>query len=309
MKHAEADAVFPQFDGEPRTWSVSKLTKLSNLGLEELSAFRNYWLTIDEGQRKKIARQLADLADESAELSFDDIFRFLLSDPDPEVRIAAIEGLWECEDRSLIVPLIDLMTGDPSEDVRAAAAVGLGRFSMMAELGELRPKDTARLEDALFKVIDDKNQLVDVRRRAIEAISPITSERVAEVILEAYKSDIERVKVSAIFAMGKNCDDRWLPMLRQELASTDPEFRFEAVNACGELEDKRLVPDILPLLEDGDLQVQLATVDALGHIGGALAKRALKQCVTHPEELIREAAEEALEEISFADDPIAFNLD
>lgn len=300
---ASDDITFSKEEEGSVAWSVSKLSKLSNLGADELSSFKTYWQTIEVRQRQGIAKQLAELADNSLELNFDDIFRFLLEDPDAEVRATAVEALWECEDRTLINPLIELMLNDPSEQVRAAAAVALGRFAMMAELGELRPKYASRVEDALFRVIDDSTQSVDIRRRAIEAISPMATERVTQIIKEAYESDDPKLKASSVFAMGRNCDDRWLPMIIDELGSDNIELRFEAVNACGQLEDRRLVPHILPLINDTDFQVQLAAVDALGHTGGALAKQALKKCLANSDEHIREAAQDALDEIAFAEDP------
>ena len=59
---------------------------------------------------------------------------------DPEVREKAIEGLWEDEDRLLISTLCDLTKDDPSPKVRAAAAMALGKFAILAQDGKLLEK-------------------------------------------------------------------------------------------------------------------------------------------------------------------------
>jgi HEAT repeat protein len=62
-----------------------------------------------------------------------------------------------------------------------------------------------------------------------------------------------------------------------------------------------------PLLEDDDAEVQEAAIAAMGEIGGADAKRALKEMEDHPELRVREAAAAALEEMEFNEDPLGFH--
>ena len=65
--------------------------------------------------------------------------------------------------------------------------------------------------------------------------------------------------------------------------------------------EEDIVQHLIPLLEDDDTQVQLAAVSAMGNIGGTLAKRALRRCMRDADETLREAVQEALDEMDIDD--------
>jgi len=285
-----------------------KLANLSALSPEEQRLFLEAWAKMGFKRRRQIASRLVELAEENFKLNFDDTFLACLQDRDEIVRVKSIEGLWECENRFLIDPLITMLRDDSKESVRAAAAIALGKFAMLAELGKLRPDEGAKVERALLDVIVDQEEQLEVRRRAIEAIAPLSLPKVTEIIQQAYQSDDPRMRVSAIYAMGRNSDPAWLPMLVKELSSPDAEIRFEAVGACGELGEESAMPHLVRLIHDLDSQVQLSAIAALGQIGGSEAEAALQECLNHPNEHIRQAAGEALEELGLGKDPFSFRL-
>ena len=66
---------------------------------------------------------------------------------------------------------------------------------------------------------------------------------------------------------------------------------------------------LIPLLNDDDLQVQLAAITALGKVGGPLAKRALRRCLKKEDPVMEDAARAALENIGAVEDPLAFNYE
>jgi HEAT repeat protein len=103
--------------------------------------------------------------------------------------------------------------------------------------------------------------------------------------------------------MGRNCDPNWLEILNNELSSTDPELRYEAAVACGELGEEEAVPHLVELTEDEDTEVRLAAVQALGKIGGSEAKECLESCLSHPSEAVRQVAEQALYELETMSEP------
>jgi len=284
----------------------SRLVDLSNLSPEEMELFEQMWATVEPEKRRQIIYRLVDLAEEDVKLDFDSIFRNRLNDEDAEVRGKAIEGLWENEDASLINPLIILLEQDSSEKVRVAAAMALGRFVMLAELGKVRSCYKSKIEHALLSVSSDKSIPVEVRRRALEAVAPLSLPEVKEAIVEAYQSPDPKLRVSAIYAMGKNCDPSWLSILIKELASTDVLTRYEASEACGELGEKEAVPYLIELIDDPDVEVQLAAIRALGEIGGSEAEEFLEECLKSPSEEIRLAAEQTLNEIEVVEDPFSF---
>ena len=286
----------------------SRLVELSNLDPEELRLLEQAWTTIEPKRRRQIVYRLVELVEDNVELNFDSIFKNCLKDQDTEVRCKAIEGLWESEETSLINPLINLLENDSSEKVQATAAIGLGKFAMLAEHEKLRSCHKSKICQALFAVIDDKSRPIELRRRALEAVSPLSLPRVNRAIMEAYQSSSPEFKVSAIYAMGKNCDPSWLPILLGELTNTDAEMRYEAVTACGELGEEEATASVSKLVDDPDTDVQLAAIQALGKIGGSEAKSCLGECLNSPSELIRQAVEQALQELEAWEDPLAFKF-
>ena len=297
-----------ELSDESKPLVSSKLANLSATSQEELVLFLEAWAEIGFERRRQIASQLVGLAEEDPKLNFDDIFHACLRDPDEIVRVRAIEGLWEYENHSLIDTFINMLREDRQESVRAAAALALGRFALLAELGKLRPDDGAKVEKALAEVIDDQEEQLEVRRRAVEAIATLSLPKVTEIIQEAYQSDDDQMRVSAIYAMGRNSDPAWLPTLVKELSNPDTEMRFEAAGAYGELGGEEAVPHLVRLIYDLDAQVQLSAIVALGKIGGNEAGAALRECLNHTAEHIRGAAEDALEELGFSKDPFSFRI-
>ena len=135
------------------------------------------------------------------------------------------------------------------------------------------------------------------------------SPEIEQIINEAYNDGNPELKQSAIYAMGQSSNSAWMPIVIQETQSSDPAIRYEAATACGNLGEEDTVPHVIALLNDDDSLVQLASVGALGAIGGSLSKRALQQCLLLGDEAIEEAAKNALEEIEFDDDPMGFSAE
>jgi len=286
----------------------SRLVDLSNLNSEELELWKQAWVNIKPKRRQQIIYRLVELAEDNFELDFDSIFRNCLKDQDAGVRSKAIEGLWESEDASLISPFINLLEQDSSEDVQAAASTALGKFAMLAELNKLRPGHTSKVCRTLLGVISDKNRTVEVRRRALEAAAPLSLPQVEKAIREAYQSHNRQLKISAIYAMGRNYNRAWLSILLRELSSADVEIRYEAVGACGELGEEAASPYLIELIGDPDVDVQVAALQALSKIGGGGAKECLRQCLNNPSEVIRQVAEQALYELETEESPFTFRV-
>jgi len=283
--------------------SSSKLAKLSNLNPEELGFLKRVWATIEPKRRRQVVSRLVELAENDFELNFDSIFKNCLGDQDAEVRSKAIEGLWENEEPSLINPLINLLGQDSSEKVQAAAATALGKFIMLAEHKKLRSCHVSKVCQALLTAIGDKSKPIVVKRRALEAASPISLPQVERAITEAYQSHNAKLRVSSIYAMGKSCNPSWLPILLKELGSADTEIRYEAAGACGELGEEEAAPRLIKLVDDLDIELQLAAIRALGKIGGTEAKNCLEQCLDDSSEAIQQAAEQALHKLEVGEEP------
>jgi HEAT repeat protein len=284
----------------------SKLVYLSDLNSEELKFLEEIWINADAARRHQVISQLVHLSEVDFRLDFSGVFALCLSDPDETIRIQATTGLDGEENYLLITPLLRALKEDNSAKVRAAAATDLGKFALLGELGKLPSHYKNKIYTALLEVLENKAEAAGVRRRALEAVSPFNLPRVKELIEQAYHTDDAKLKSSAIYAMGRNCDSAWLTTLMTELNSNEAEIRYEAANACGELGAEEAVPHLLNLIKDEDYQVQEAAIRALGQIGGEQAKQALNKLAKNPQPGIRQAAKSALEEIHFCENPLSF---
>lgn len=302
------EAILTELADLSRPVRASSLAGLSSLGPAEASRFLDVWSGLPGSRRRQVVNRLVDLAEDHIEFNFDAVYFIAIKDGEPDVRLAAVRGLWEYEGRDLIDHLIGLLRSDPDARVRAEAALGLGRFALLAEFGKLAADDAERVDEALRRTAEDGSEPSEVRGRALEALGARSLPWVAELIREAYTAGDRRLRVSAVHAMGRSCDARWLDDVIRELSSDDPEFRFEAATASGAIGDEAAVPHLVPLLADADTEVQEAAIHALGEIGGREAKKALEAALDTKDERVREAIQEALEAADFYDDPLGFRL-
>jgi hypothetical protein len=275
----------------------TKLGDLSNLSTAEADYLAQVWNTIEVSQRRKIINRMVELAEENFELNFDIIYKNCIKDPDPEIRVKSIEGLWENEETALISTYIRMINEDKSELVQAAAAKALGQFALLAELKKLGPASSSRVSQALLAILSDPSKPREVWRRALEAAAPFSIPEVKKAINEAYQSPESKTRSSALYAMGRNCDSSWLPILIKEMANPNPDVRYEAAGACGEICDEDAVPHLIKLTQDKDPEVQQTAIIALGKIGGLKAKAHLLKCASSPDDNLAEAAEAALKHI------------
>lgn len=248
---------------------------LSALTEEQAHELWLVWQGLDVDVRRRVILALTEAAETNFELDFSAAGRMALADQAASVRELAIDLLWEDESADLLNALLTLVVNDRSVEVRASAASALGRFALMGELGNLNAADFARVQDTLVDLLYDSQEDLDVRRRALEALANSTHETVDDAIIEAYQSDDPRMRVSAVFAMGRTADPQWTPQVIAELESDEAEMRFEAARAAGELELEDAVPMLAQLAFEADVETRDAAIWSLGEIGGKEALRVL----------------------------------
>jgi len=285
---------------------TSGLARLSAMDPDELSLFASAWQALELQRRRAIVRELLDLEEDNVEFDFDAVFVEGLQDEDAEVRLDSIRGLWEDDAPDVIAPLVRLAKEDAEAAVRAEAALALGRFVILSEAGRLRERHFRIVEQALREVISNPQEIDEVRARALEAVGARDDAWVRQAISEAYESGVRRMKVAAVHAMGRSAEPRWLPLLVRELANEEAEVRYEAATALGALGDESTVPHLVKALTDADEEVCGASITALGEIGGRDAREALLELSREGSPAAKEAALEALAEIDFEMDPLAF---
>lgn len=280
------------------------LINLSGPSHAESVAFFAAWRGISTERKREIMARMVELGEESFEIDYVAIFRGCLRDSDPVVRRYAVEGLWEDERPDLIEPLVQLLSSDPDAGVRAAAAMSLGRFVYLAECDELDQKQGARIREALERTINSPSEDMEVVRRAIESIAFINDDRARRFVDRAYDHDDERMRQSAVFAMGRSADVFWADTVLAELSASSSGMRYEAARACGELQLRRAVPQLAKLMQDSDREVQGVAVWALGQIGGKRARMILEHLAASDDEVLASAALDALDEMEFATRPM-----
>jgi HEAT repeat protein len=293
------DTLLNKLHKNPEIPPQTSLYHFSNLESKEILRVQEVWICLPVALRRKMIVQLVELAEADFEVNFGQVFRFGLKDKDAQVRTAAIEGLWEDEDVGLISALTDCLRKDEGIAVRAAAATSLGRFILLGELEKIRPDPYARAYEALLATCQDQAEDMEVRRRALESLSYVNNETVKNLIRQAYAAPEEKVHISAVFAMGRSADVCWAKQVQQELFQPNPELRYEAARACGELQLREAVPELEELAEDADREVQEAALWALGQIGGEEARQILERYCMAKDVATRTAAEAAMDELEF----------
>jgi hypothetical protein len=285
--------------------SATQLVNFTELDDIELARFAEIWPEIDGSRRFLVITELAELAGDNVDLNFDAIYKIALRDEEPELRGAALRGLYEYEARDLIPVLADVLRNDPDSGVRREAAVALGRYALAAELGQLTAGDAATVREVLFESAEDLEEDDLVRARAIEALGALSGEETENLIESIYEEDSMWLKIGAVDAMGRSCDPVWIPLILREMENPAPEMRHAAAFAAGEIGEEETVEPLKRMaVLDPDHEVQLAAVHSLGEIGGAQARVALKAILFEGEESLEEAVQEAIGEIEFSEDPL-----
>jgi HEAT repeat protein len=281
---------------------IESLHELSDLDSQQMAFLSQRWTLIDLEKRRVLIKDLGQLADDNIELTFEVINKFALNDQDPEVRQTAINNLWESEDPSLITAFIQALETDPSESVRAAAATALGSFVLLAETEDIKPSLQLDLEEALLHSVNiEKNETI--RRSCLESLGFSSRKEVEPLILEAYQSDQEDMKKSALLAMGRSANKKWREMVVSELHNPLPNLRFVAAEAAGELEIRAAMDDLIELLDDVNQDVKHAAIWSISQIGGPPATDALTSLFDlSDDEEETQLIQDALDNLAFVND-------
>ena len=289
-----ADAIAAVRGGDLGVTRLSRLSDLSREGARTLAAA---WPTLPAETRERLVRRCEELTEERVDLDFRRALRVALNDPSPVVRQLAISALWEDESQDLLDRLRGLFADDPSPDVRAAAAAALERFVSQGALGALDRDATEDLRDELLAAASDEAAPYGVRRRALEALGPFAADpAIAAAIADAYASEDHGLQCSAVYAMGRSHDARWLPTILEQLQGDEPEPRYEAARAAGALGSSDALPALLSAAGDEDAEVRHAAIGAIGQIGGRGAVRALERLAEDAGEADLELIEAALDD-------------
>lgn len=283
--------------------------RLSDMSAQDFEAFVASWPSWADLRRRAVARHMADITEDNYVVDFAPAFRVMLGDPLPAVRLAALDGLWDSSNLAVVDPIIELMQHDPDNQVRAASAATLGHYVLMGEWGQIKERVAGRIVEALLAQFQRDGDPNSVRRAVLESLGNAAHPAVPALIDQSYEGGDDEMRLSAVFAMGRTADRRWIPVIMDELSSDDVEMRLEAIRAAGNLGYSDPVDRLIDLLYDDDLETRLAVVAALGQIGSEAAHEALQELADDPEaEDLWEAIEEAMDEIEWLGGESDLNL-
>jgi HEAT repeat protein len=297
-----AEAISAIRDGDLSQTQVARLSDLSRNNARVLAAA---WESIPEENRIDLVRRFDELSEERVDLNFGRALRVALNDRSAVVRQLAVAGLWEDESSELLDRLRDILQNDESPDVRAQAAAALERFSSKAVVGSLDESVASDLRDSLRRSAIDAGAPYAVQRRALESLGPYAADpEISSLIGEAFNSEDHGLQCSALYAMGRSQDARWLPTILVQLESEDPEIRFEAARAAGLLGSADALPVLLLAARDEDAEVRHVAIGAISQIGGRGAVRALERLAEDAGEADLELIQSAIDDVNTLIEPL-----
>jgi HEAT repeat protein len=297
-----AEAISAIRDGDLSQTQVARLSDLSRNNARVLAAA---WESIPEENRIDLVRRFDELSEERVDLNFGRALRVALNDRSAVVRQLAVAGLWEDESSEMLDRLRDILQNDESPDVRAQAAAALERFSNKAVVGSLDESVASDLRDSLRRSAIDAGAPYAVQRRALESLGPYAADpEISSLISEAFNSEDHGLQCSALYAMGRSQDARWLPTILVQLESEDPEIRFEAARAAGLLGSADALPVLLQAARDEDAEVRHVAIGSISQIGGRGAVRALERLAEDAGEADLELIQSAIDDVNTLIEPL-----
>lgn len=256
-----------QETGKP--FPVRYLRSFSDLSRKHLKDLLQIWENLPLDRKVNLLEDLEDIIESDTLVNFDNLSRVLISDPNPSIRVLALNLLWECEDPGLIPELLNLSRDDQDEDVRATSTSLLGKYVLLGELEAIKPEINAKVVGHLINILAGNDQ-ARVKQRALESLGYSSHHSVPGLIQNAYLSPQTEWITCALCAMGRSADEAWSAQVDKMLTSPIPEIQFEAIRTAGELELSNSRDKLLNLLEAGidDEEIRLATIWSLSQIGG-----------------------------------------
>jgi HEAT repeat protein len=297
-----AEAIAAIRNGDLSQTQVARLSDLSRVNARALAAA---WDSIPEGNRIDLVRRFDELSEDRVELNFRRALRVALDDRSAVVRQLAVAGLWEDDSSELLDRLRDMLVNDESPDVRAQAAAALERYSSLAAAGSLDESVANDLRDVLRRLASDVEAPYAVQRRALESLGPYAADpQISSLVADAIDSDDHGLQCSALYAMGRSQDPRWLPAILHQLGNEDAEIRFEAARAAGLLGSTDALPVLLEAARDEDAEVRHVAIGAIGQIGGRGAVRALERLAEDAGEADLELIQSAIDDVNTLLEPL-----
>jgi HEAT repeat protein len=290
--------------------SPGHLKLYSDLDPDSLRLFSKAWPNIPPKRKLLLLDKLVEHFDEDTLVSYEEIGKSLLNDPDAEVRTRAIRLLIESEDPKLVDKILGIFLNDAESAPRMAALKLLGEFLLLGEYEKISEDLERKIEDALISVIRDEGN-ADLRRRSLEILGFSSRMEIPTLIESAFERSDPAWVASALRAMGHSQDERWNEDVTSKLLDEETPVKAAAVEAAGTLGIQESVLVLIQLLDDEeeDEDVAAAAIWSLSQIGGDEARAYLVGLADQTEdEELADLLEEAIENLDFLEDLNNFDL-
>ena len=243
----------------------------------------------------------------------------LLKDPEDEVRIAACLALGFFKDPSTFDEITNVLLDDPKIEVRQAAARALGNTGLPAALpylmealhdsywwyereyaaGDLLAaieKMGLAAVDPLIQALQDKEGTV--RKFAAILLGRLGDPRAIEPLgmaLYDLHHEVGKVAAESLSRFGVPS----LEILVEALSHPEMWIRVHAIQALAKIEDLRVTPTLLQMLNDPEREVKKQVIHSLGELKDPRSSNALQEIVANrADRELHTLAKQALE--SFA---------
>lgn len=280
--------------------SIPNLFRLSDMSDQDRTLFETLWSETSNTRKRVVVQHLADLSEENFYVEFGPIFALCLNDESNEVKIAALDGLWDTTDTTLIPAMLNALENDPTSTVRRSAAGALAHFVLMGEWDQIPASTQKSVVSKLLERYQEGETDDFVRAGILEALGSSSQPEISSLIEAAYESGNNQLQTSALFAMGNSADPRWMSIVLGELESPYSDMRQMAARAAGEIGKSDAIEQLGELIYDEEFDIRTEAVVALGKIGGEMSERILSELADDPDaEDLHELIDEVLEEIDW----------
>jgi hypothetical protein len=228
-------------------------------------------------------------------------------------------------DDDLCDALLSILTASgESEELRTKAAISLGPALEEADMDDLEEDEFEedgfspisgqtfeKIQATLYRLFSDESVPKELRRRILEASVRAPQEWHKNAVRDAYSSDEENWKLTAVFCMRyiRGFDKSIL----ESLDSDDPEIHCEAVCAAGNWGVIDAWPHIAALIgsRKTEKDLLLAAIEAASYIHPLEVPGIVGHLLESKDEDIREAAHDAItmSEGTWGDDEIDDEVD
>jgi HEAT repeat protein len=208
------------------------------------------------------------------------LLRRMLEDRDPDVRLAAADGLALFQDEAAVRALVSALGNSRLATERVVERLD-GPWAvepLLAILAELRAQDP----DA-----------VGPRVGVIRALGLIGDPRAEGVLVEVFAAGGVEERISAARALGSAGGKASVGPLARALDDEEWTVRAQACRALGQIGDERAVPGLAAHLGDRGWWVRANAAEALRRLGEP-GLQALRDALVHPDRYARDRAREAL---------------